>query len=282
MSDPSERLDHAAPGRTVARRFEESAGYARVESAATIWHMATATVRYAVKPPFTWRDDAISECALALRRCLAPAMIAMFVLYLANVLVFSNLFNTLGAPDRVPGGLYLGSVREVSTWIAGMIPAGVAGAALTADIGARKIREELDAMQVLAIDHVRLLVVPRVLAMVGACVITGLGCHFVGVVTPVAVSVLHLHIPFSVAVDGVRQQILPLDLFAFMGKLAVLGFFFGVVGCAKGLSCGGGAEGVGRAVNQAVVIMFFGTWLFNSLYNTTLLSLFPDLSVLRG
>jgi phospholipid/cholesterol/gamma-HCH transport system permease protein len=65
-------------------------------------------------------------------------------------------------------------------------------------------------------------------------------------------------------------------------KNVVLGFFVGVVACHKGLTCKAGAEGVGRAVNQTVVITFFGIWLFNSVFNLGYLTVFPDAAQFRG
>ena len=56
----------------------------------------------------------------------------------------------------------------------------------------------------------------------------------------------------------------------------------GVIACQKGLSSRPGAEGVGRAVNESVVLMFVAIWLFNSIYNLAYLSLFPDATTLEG
>ena len=74
----------------------------------------------------------------------------------------------------------------------------------------------------------------------------------------------------------------PLDMANFVIKTAVAGFLVGVVSCYKGLRASGGAEGVGRAVNEAVLISFFGVWMINILFNTMFLSLFPQVSVLKG
>jgi phospholipid/cholesterol/gamma-HCH transport system permease protein len=65
-------------------------------------------------------------------------------------------------------------------------------------------------------------------------------------------------------------------------KTALAGFLVGVVSCYKGITSSGGAEGVGRAVNEAVLISFFGVWMINILFNTMFLSLFPSVTILRG
>src|SRR5207253_10425341 len=70
-----------------------------------------------------------------------------------------------GSLDRLGGFFVLASVREFAPFVTAVILAGVAGTAITADLGARKIREELDALQVLGVDPVKNLVVPRFLAL---------------------------------------------------------------------------------------------------------------------
>ena len=66
------------------------------------------------------------------------------------------------------------------------------------------------------------------------------------------------------------------DLLGSVIKTSMFGFIIGIVCCYKGLNVKGGAEGVGRAVNQAVVTAFVGIWAFNYVFTTTLLAAFPD------
>src|SRR5205823_7091498 len=82
-----------------------------------------------------------------------------------------NFLTMFGAIDRLGGFFVLTSIREFGPSVTAIIVAGVAGTAITADLGARKIREELDALQVLGVDPVKNLVVPRFLALM---LVTGL------------------------------------------------------------------------------------------------------------
>ena len=91
--------------------------------------------------------------------------------YGAPGLQAANFLTLFGALDRLGGFFVLASIRESAPWVDSMIVAGVAGTAITADLGARKIREELDALQVLGVDPVKNLVVPRFLALM---LVTGL------------------------------------------------------------------------------------------------------------
>ena len=74
----------------------------------------------------------------------------------------------------------------------------------------------------------------------------------------------------------------PYDLAAALIKHSILGFLIGVVACQKGLSARGGAEGVGRAVSETVVITFVAIWLINSLFNTAYLTVVPEALGLKG
>jgi phospholipid/cholesterol/gamma-HCH transport system permease protein len=66
------------------------------------------------------------------------------------------------------------------------------------------------------------------------------------------------------------------DLIGSVVKTSLFGFIIGIVCCYKGMNVKGGPEGVGRAVNQAVVISFAGIWIFNYVFTTTLLAAFPE------
>jgi phospholipid/cholesterol/gamma-HCH transport system permease protein len=72
------------------------------------------------------------------------------------------------------------------------------------------------------------------------------------------------------------------DLISAILKAIVIGFFIGIVACQKGLSARGGAEGVGRAVSQAVVVTFLGMWVINTVWNQAFFTLFPDALGLAG
>src|SRR6478735_7459204 len=104
--------------------------------------------------------------------CWFPMMISTIAFgFGAPGLQAANFLSLFGALDRLGGFFVLASIREFAPNVTAIIVAGVAGTAITADLGARKIREELDALQVLGVDPVKNLVVPRFLALM---VITGL------------------------------------------------------------------------------------------------------------
>jgi phospholipid/cholesterol/gamma-HCH transport system permease protein len=258
--------------------------FLRLKRAGEMSGLAVRSVRYAVTPPFDWLGEATVIGADAMRRCVRPLAISHGSYVVGfGVILFGGVIATLGSPERLAGGLWFAWTREICTWITMMVFAGVVGSSMAADIAARKIRDELDALQVLGIDQMRSLVLPRVLACtVAAAVLAVLSTAFVtGINYLMAPEYLH----FSRAAfrDSLASFIYVQDIVLTMVvKNAILGFFVAVVACYKGLSSEPGTEGVGRAVNQCVVITFFGIWLFNSLFNLAYVSLLPNLVALKG
>ena len=271
---------------TVAWRMtvEGTRAYQAIRVAADTGHLATTTARTFVKHPRTSLRAASGEMATSINRCLIPLALSHAAYIIGfGIILFGAVLTNLGAVDRESGAMFLIWAREIGTWITAMIFAGVVGSAITADLGARRIREELDALSVLGVDQIRALVVPRVVATtIAAPMLAFMSLAWITLVN-FAVAPSRLDLDRSVMLHNLASTIFPLDLLAtVLIKNTVLGLFVGLIACQKGLSCKPGAEGVGRAVGQTVVITFFGIWLFNSLFNLGYLTLFPSASALRG
>ncbi len=191
-------------------------------------------------------------------------------------LQLGNLTRQLGAQSFTGSASVLAVIREASPIVTALLIAGAGGSAICADLGARKIREEIDAMEVLGIDPIQRLVVPRVLAsMLVAVLLNGLvsvvgvaGGYFFNVVlqggTPGA---------YMSSFSGIAQ--LP-DLYQAEFKAFVFGITAGLVAAYKGLNAKGGPKGVGDAVNQTVVITFMFLFLENFLISAMYFQLVPS------
>jgi phospholipid/cholesterol/gamma-HCH transport system permease protein len=278
------RVTARAGRRTAAEWLPRVYGYDSLTSLGEMGRLTVRTLRLVVTPPFPWWRDAVVEFSLAFRRCLIPLVLSMVVFATGIAVLFvGQIVATLGTSDRLIGALTIGWIREPAIWVSSMIFAGVAGSAMTADIGARRIREELDALEVLGVETTRSLVVPRVVAMVAIAPVLGLVTLFVAEgVTYLLVPIFYPSVTYGGQMETIRAFLFTVDLVMLLVKLPLVGLFVGVVACHKGLTTKGGAEGVGRSVNQAVVIMFLGLWLLNSLVNTGYLALFPSVQELRG
>jgi phospholipid/cholesterol/gamma-HCH transport system permease protein len=216
-----------------------------------------------------------------LRLCWLPLTISTIAFgYGAPGLQAGNFLVLFGAVDRLGGFFVLSSIREFAPFVTAIILAGVGGTAITADLGARKIREELDALQVLGVDPVKNLVVPRFLALM---IITGLFDVYAvlfglfGGVLTVLIFGQPLRPFFSTLLSNASTT----DLWGSVVKCTMFGAIIAIVACYKGMTASGGAEGVGRAVNTGVVITFLGVFAFNYVFTQTLLATHPEMSVIK-
>ncbi|TNC24734.1 MlaE family ABC transporter permease [Mumia zhuanghuii] len=186
-----------------------------------------------------------------------------------------SLIQQFGAQSFTGSAAVLAVVREAGPIVTALLVAGAGGSAIAADLGARKIREELDAMMVLGIDPIQRLVVPRVLAcMLVAVFLNGLvsvvgvlGGYFFNVVlqggTPGA---------YLASFTALAQTA---DLYQGMAKALVFGFIAAIVAAYKGMHADGGPQGVGQAVMEAVVITFLLLFLMNLVMSALYFQLVP-------
>ena len=239
------------------------------------------TVRAAVRPPYPYGEEFVSQFLFTLRICWLPLLLSTFAIsYGAAGLQAANILNLLGSLDRLGGFFVLAAVREIGPIITAVMVAGAAGTAITADLGARKIREELDALQVLGVDTVKNLVVPRFLALMIATALFNIYAVLFGLFGGVLAAVVnHQSLgPFWVTFFANTSTT---DLWGSTLKTAIFGAIIAIVCCYKGMTASGGAEGVGRAVNQAVVISFLGIGAFNYVFTQTLLATHPNILVIK-
>src|SRR3954447_17987919 len=101
------------------------------------------TLLATVKPPYIYGGEFVQQFLFALRLCWFPLLIsAVAFCYAAPCLHAAKFLVLFGAPDRLGGLFVLASIREFPPFVAAVVLAGVAATAITADLGARKIREE--------------------------------------------------------------------------------------------------------------------------------------------
>lgn len=210
------------------------------------------TARAMLKRPFHWRECLHQAWFIVSVSALPTALVAIpFGAVLA--LQAGNLIRQFGAQSFTGATAVLGIVREASPVVTALMVAGAAGSAICADLGARKIREEIDALEVLGVDPLQRLVVPRVVA----CAVVAPFLN--GLVTTVGLIASYL---FNVVAQGgspgaYLQSFNSLaevgDLWVSEVKALVFGATAGLIAAFKGLTAAGGPKGVGDAVNQAVV-----------------------------
>ncbi|HEY9315172.1 ABC transporter permease [Williamsia sp.] len=224
--------------------------------------------------PFQWREFIQQAWFIASVTILPTALVAIPFGAIVS-LQTGSLIRQLGAESFTGAASVLVVIQQGAPLVTSLLVAGAAGSAVTADLGSRTIREEIDAMKVLGINPVQRLVVPRVLAMIlvavllcGLVSVVGIaGGYFFNVIvqdgTPGA---------YLASFSALAQ--LP-DIYVAEIKAAVFGVIAGVVAAYKGLNPKGGPKGVGDAVNQGVVITFLLLFFANLIITAVYLQIVP-------
>lgn len=239
------------------------------------------TISAALRPPYPYGGEFVSQFLFTVRICWLPLLLSTFAIsYGAAGLQAANILSLIGNLDRLGGFFVLAAVREIGPLITATVLAGAAGTAITADLGARKIREELDALQVLGVDTVKNLVVPRFIALMLATGLFNIYAILFGLFGGVLAAVVN-HQPLGPFWSTFFANTSTTDLWGSTLKTTVFGAIIAIVCCYKGMTASGGAEGVGRAVNQAVVTAFLAFGAFNYMFTQMLLATHPNILTIR-
>ncbi len=162
-----------------------------------------------------------------------------------------------GASSWIPSLVAIAIIRALAPLVTALIAAGKVGSNIGAELGSMKVTEQIDAMEVSAINPFKYLVVTRVIAT--TFMIPVLMCY-TGFVAMLG-SYLNVHANEATSFVSFFQQAFDkisfLDIFSSLIKSLVFGFTIGIVGCYKGFNASQGTEGVGRAANASVVLSMF-------------------------
>ncbi|RNL62786.1 ABC transporter permease [Nocardioides marmoriginsengisoli] len=201
---------------------------------------------------------------------------AVFVTIPFTVVVqffINQLLQEIGATDLAGGGSGFVVIQELGPFCSVLVVAGAGATAVCADLGSRRIREELDAMETLGLDPMHRLVAPRVLAF------TTVALGLFGIVSVVGLVGTYV---FSVVIGGASPGLFVSNLTLVTGapefimamiKTLLFGVTAAWVACYLGMNAKGGPKGVGEAVNQTVVVTLMVLVVINSAVTTVYLQL---------
>ena len=165
-----------------------------------------------------------------------------------------HAFRMFSAESLVGATVALSMTRELGPVITALMVTGRAGSAIAAEIGTMRVTEQIDALDVMAINPVQYLVVPRLVAGVIMLPLLTAISDFVGVIGGYLVGVRLLGINSGLFMNKIYDYVEIDDIYNGLTKAAVFGLILTLVGCYKGFYTRGGAEGVGRATTQSVVL----------------------------
>lgn len=243
-------------------------------AAGGLFGMFVDVARAAVRPPFAWREYVEQTWFVARVTALPTALVAIpFGAVIA--LQLGSLTKQLGAQSFTGAASALAIIREASPIATALLVAGAAGTAICADLGARRVREEIDALEVLGIDPIQRLVLPRVLASITVALLLNGFVAFVGIIGGYFFSVGLQGGSAGSYFAGFATLAQAGDLYVGAFKAALFGLIAGVVASYKGLTAKGGAQGVGDAVNASVVLTFLLLFSVNFVVTATYSQIVP-------
>jgi phospholipid/cholesterol/gamma-HCH transport system permease protein len=159
-----------------------------------------------------------------------------------------------GAETMVGVAVALSMTRELGPVLTSFMVTGRAGSAMAAELGAMKVTEQIDALFAMAVNPIKFLIVPRVLASIVVVPILTAVADFVGILGGYFMGVTVLGINAGAFVANMEKYVDLGDIYHGIIKAAVFGLILSTIGCYKGYTATGGAEGVGKATTQSVVL----------------------------
>ena len=158
-----------------------------------------------------------------------------------------------GQTDKVANLVGVAIFRELGPLIAAIVLTGFAGASIAAEIGTMVVGEEIEALESMALNPIRFLVIPRVLATTISLIFLTILADVMAVLAGAGIGITQLGIPAQVYIDNTVNQLTSSDFLTGLAKAAVFGVILGLLACRNGLNVKGGAAGVGKATTDTVV-----------------------------
>lgn len=226
------------------------------------FEMSMDTARAAFRRPFQFREF-LDQTWMVARVSLVSTLLVSIPFTVLVAFTLNILLREIGAADLSGAGTAFGTITQLGPVVTVLVVAGAGATAICADLGARTIREEIDAMRVLGIDPIQRLVVPRVLAStLVALLLNGLVCA-IGLSGGYAFSVFLQGVNPGAFINGLTVLTGLRELILAEIKALLFGVMAGLVGCYRGLTVKGGPKGVGNAVNETVVYAFICLFVIN-------------------
>lgn len=179
----------------------------------------------------------------------------------------------LGSVELIPNIIGVAVIRELGPLMAAIVLTGFAGAAIAAEIGTMVVGEEIEALEAGALNPVRFLVVPRLIAAVISMTLLTVIADFVAVMSGLLMGMTVLGLTYTTYMTNTLQQVQTVDFVTGLIKAAVFGALIGIIACQNGLKVTGGAAGVGNAttntVVQSVLAIIIADLVFTSIFYAT-------------
>ena len=186
-------------------------------------------------------------------------VIVLFVALFTGVVIAMQTapqLESLGAVIYVAGLVAVSITRELGPVLTGLVIAGRVGGAISAELGTMKVTEQVEALENMALNPVRFLVVPRFLALIIMLPCLTIVADALGIFGGYLIGVFNLKINSALYIDTTFRFLTTKDVMTGVVKSFVFGAIIALIGCYEGLNTRGGAEGVGKATTTSIVKSF--------------------------
>ncbi len=221
----------------------------------------------------------LDQCWFLARVTTVPLILVSIPFGMVIALEVGSLLQQIGAQSQLGAAMVLAVVREQAPVATALLIAGAGGSAMCADLGARRIRDEISAMEVMGVNPLHRLVLPRLLAATVVAVLLDAVVSVAGIAGGWYFGTHSIHVTSSSFFATFSELSQLADLAIALLKAAVFGFIAAMVACYKGMYAKGGPKGVGDAVNQAVVITFILAFFVNFVLTVLYFNFVPQKSI---
>jgi phospholipid/cholesterol/gamma-HCH transport system permease protein len=230
------------------------------------------TARAVFRRPFQFREF-VGQFWFIVSVSMIPAALASIPLIVITFYEMTLLLEAVGAKDLSGAGVGVAVVKEAAPIIGVLILSGASATAICADLGARTIRDEISAMQVMGVDPIHRLVKARVLAITCVALLLNGFNTIIGLVFGYITAVYMQGVSPGLWVANLSLLITPIDFLTSEIKAAVFGLIAGLIACHLGLRAKGGPRGVADATTMTVVLSFLLLFITNTLISTIYIQL---------
>jgi phospholipid/cholesterol/gamma-HCH transport system permease protein len=190
--------------------------------------------------------------------CDSLPIVSLVALFIGFIFALQTAYfmQRIGSEMYIASLVALSIVRELGPVITALVVAGRVGASITAELGSMQVTEQIDALETLASNPIKYLVVPRFLALSIVLPLLTLYADIIGIMGSYIICVFKLGISSSLYLHVTFDALLYKDLFTGLVKTIFFGMLIALISCYEGFNVEGGAEGVGRATTRSVVFTF--------------------------
>jgi phospholipid/cholesterol/gamma-HCH transport system permease protein len=242
-----------------------------VEYLGKLAEMLAKTVYYVARLAIDWRLTFFQMSSMGINSIPIVFLVVSFTGMIMSLQITQQAAK-FGTTQYIGGAIAYVMVRELAPVLTAVAMAGRVGSSIASELASMKVSEQIDALRALATNPIQYLVVPRMLALVVMIPAIAVMASLAGVLSAFFVANSVFHVEWPVFISFIPRLLDPGDITAAIIKSAVFAVTISLIGCVEGMHAEGGAQGVGRATTNSVVISIVSIFGLNYILSMLLFS----------